>query len=217
MSNLVRAKPKGGAPLDPVDPGDVLERLVLGIGQAASVCGVSVRQLAYWTDKGFVRAVHEHKGRTYDYDGLEKVCLIKEGLSLGYTLDAAAAAADIFLRRRNEERKRVDKLAGSQLDQFILSQAEYLEQAADRIRQEVDTSRSADLGELATSCTGVQAILAFLERNPYTVTTAHDLASRLGRMVEDVEKELHLLEGKRLVQRLRYPRGDVYRYMSRRR
>jgi DNA-binding transcriptional MerR regulator len=216
MSDSAHATPHRRG-LDPIDPSEVLDRLVLGIGQAAAVCGVSVRQLSYWTEKGFIAPVHHHKGRAYDYAALEKTWLIKDGLSQGYTLDGAVAAAEVFLRRRNEERKQVDRLSGPQLDQFLLSQAEHLRHTADRIRREVETSRRANLGELAVSCSGVQGILAMLERNPNVVTTAADLALRLGKAVEEVEKELRLMEDRRLVQRLRYPHGDVYRYVSRRR
>ena len=66
---------KKKAGLRPIDIRELMERLRLGIGQAAALCDVSIRQLSYWTDKGIITPVDEEKNRSYDYMALEKVAL----------------------------------------------------------------------------------------------------------------------------------------------
>jgi len=163
------ARERGRSPVRPVDFGKLLERLELGIGQAAHLCGVSIRQLSYWTDKGIIKPSERGGSRTYDYAAIEKVCLIRQGLDHGYSL-------------------------------------------------EVRTYRvSGDLGRMAASLGGIEKLIAFLEANPYTVSTARQIALRVGREAEAVQDELDLLEQRRFVQKISYPGADVYRYIPPRR
>lgn len=216
MTNRTEGKRKKG--LIAVDINEVVEGLHLGIGQTAALCGVSVRQLSYWTDKGIVQPVDEDRSRTYDYTAVEKVCLIKQGLDQGYSLEGAVQEAEAFLRRREEEHHRVEQLSDSELEQLILQQANHLQQLAERIRREIRTYRvSGDLGKVAASLSGVERLIAFFEANPYTVNTARQIALRLGREVSEVENELDLLEQKKFIQKISYPGSDVYRYIPQRR
>ena len=80
--------------LQPIDLSDLLTRLRLGIGQAASLCGVSIRQLSYWTDKGIVQPVDEDRTRNYDYPAIEKITLIKQALDQGFSLEGAVAEVE---------------------------------------------------------------------------------------------------------------------------
>ncbi|HUT75941.1 MAG TPA: MerR family transcriptional regulator [Armatimonadota bacterium] len=215
MTGRTDGKKKG---LTPIDISDLLAGLQLGIGQAAALCGVSVRQLSYWTDKGIVQPVDEERSRTYDYSAVEKVCLIKQGLDQGYSLEGAVQEADAFLKRREDERRRVEQLPDSELEQLILQQANHLQQLAERIRREIRTYRvSGDLGQVAASLTGVERLIGFFEANPYTVNTARQIALRLGRETTEVEEELDLLEQKKFIQKISYPGSDVYRYIPQRR
>ena len=81
MAEAARERPSSS--VRPVDLSKLLERLELGIGQAAQLCGVSIRQLSYWTDKGIIQPADEGASRTYDYHAIEKVCLIKQALDHG--------------------------------------------------------------------------------------------------------------------------------------
>ena len=65
--------------------------------------------------------------------------------------------------------------------------------------------------------TGILELIAFLEANPYTVNTARQIALRVGRESDQVQKELDLLEERRFVQKISYPGADVYRYIPPRR
>ncbi len=212
------AHERGRSGVRAVDLSKLLERLELGIGQAAHLCGVSIRQLSYWTDKGIIQPSDRKGSRTYDYKAIEKVCLIKQALDHGYSLEGAVAEAEAFLAARDSERDRLARAPEGELRQLAAARADRLQQLADRVRRGLRTYRvSGDLGRLAASLSGLEQLIAFLEANPYTVNTARQIALRVGREPSAVEKELSLLEQRRFVQRISYPGADVYRYIPPRR
>ena len=201
-----------------IDIRDLIDRLRLGIGQAASLCDVSIRQLSYWTDKGIITPIDEEKNRSYDYAALEKVALIKQALDQGYSLEGAVAEADGFIKRRDQERHQLESMPDSDLEQFVLAQASQLSGLSDKIRREIRTYRvSGQLQGAATTLGGVDRLISFFEANPYTVNTARQIAIRLGREMTEVERELQLLEQKHFIQKISYPGSDVYRYIPQRR
>jgi len=204
--------------LRPVDLGQLLDHIQLGIGQAAELCGVSVRQLSYWTDKGIIEPVDENRSRSYGFQSVEKISLIKQALDQGFSLEGAVTEAERFLREREEEGKKLEGMSDTDLEQLVLTRAGQLAQLADRIRREVRTHRvSGDLGQLASSLGGIDHLIGFFEANPYTISTARQIALRLGSEVNEVERELQMLEEKRFIQRISYPGADVYRYIPQRR
>jgi DNA-binding transcriptional MerR regulator len=209
---------RGATSVKPVDLSKLLERLELGIGQAAHLCGVSIRQLSYWTDKGIVKPTDRSGSRTYDYLAIEKVCLIKQALDQGYSLEGAVSEADGFLARRDRERRELEETPDEELQRLAGSRSEKLGQFADRIRRGLRTYRvSGELGRMAASLGGLEKLISFLEANPYTVNTARQIALRVGREVDSVQKELDLLEQRHFIQKIKYPGADVYRYIPRRR
>ncbi|GKT02736.1 MerR family transcriptional regulator [Furfurilactobacillus sp. WILCCON 0119] len=65
--------------------------VLLGISDLARASGVSVTQLRYWTDKGYVDSVSQDEGnRKFTYDTVFKVRAIKAYMDEGFTLAAAA-------------------------------------------------------------------------------------------------------------------------------
>jgi DNA-binding transcriptional MerR regulator len=234
QSATPRARAKEG--IRPIDLGEALSHLKLGIGPAARMCGVSIRQLSYWTDKGVFcrdtpdpeveapknskasRAGDATRSRLYDFPALEKACLIKQGLDLGFSLEAAVVEAEAFLRRRKEETKKLGRLSEPELSSLVQEQSESLAGLAERIRRGLRTYRvSGDLGRMAASSRGLERLISFFEANPFTVNTARQIALRMGRDVEEVTKELKVLEEKHFIQRIAYPGNDIYRYLPRRR
>ncbi len=212
------ARDRGSSAVRPVDLNKLLDRLHLGIGQAAQLCGVSIRQLSYWTDKGIITPNEESGSRSYDFAAIEKVCLIKQALDQGYSLEGAVAEAESYLERRNSDQKALEEMDEVELRKLVLARTERLHQFADRIRRGLRTYRvSGDLGRLVASVNGLEKLIAFLEANPYTVNTARQIAIRVGRESEQVQKELDLLEQRRFVQKISYPGADVYRYIPARR
>jgi DNA-binding transcriptional MerR regulator len=212
------SRERASSSVRPVDLSKLLEHLELGIGQAAQLCGVSIRQLSYWTDKGILQPTDQGGSRTYDYAAIEKVCLIKQALDQGYSLEGAVAEAETFLAQRHKEQQSLLSMADVDLRKLVLARAEKLHQFADRIRRGLRTYRvSGDLGRLVASVNGLEKLIAFLEANPYTVNTARQIALRVGRESGQVQQELDLLEQRRFVQKISYPGADVYRYLPRRR
>lgn len=212
-----RAKKDEEQPLHPVDLDELLGRLQLGIGQTAELCGISLRQLSYWTDKGMVEPVDPQGSRNYDYPAIEKLILIKQALHQGYSLEGAASEAEAVVARRNEHQRRLAQRSQQELKKLVLSQADQLRQLADQIRREVRTRQvSGDLGGEVASLGGLEKLIAFFEANPYTVNTARKIALGLGRDVKEVEKELELLEQRKFLRSMDMPWGKVYRYIPKR-
>jgi len=216
MAEALRAR--GTSAVRAVDLSKVLERLELGIGQAAHLCGVSIRQLSYWSDKGIIKPTERGGSRTYGYSAIEKVCLIKQALDQGYSLEGAVTEVETFLARRDQEREELAEVPDGEVRRLAGERAEKLQQLAERIRRGLRTYRvSGELGRMAASLGGLEKLITFLEANPYTVNTARQIALRVGRETEAVQGELDLLEQRRFIQRISYPGADVYRYIPPRR
>lgn len=81
------------------DEARLLSRLLLNATDAARVCGVTVRQLTYWTDKGIVSGDGEG-GRSYDLAALRKAIAIKQAMLDGYTLEKAAQLVETLASGR---------------------------------------------------------------------------------------------------------------------
>jgi DNA-binding transcriptional MerR regulator len=218
MGMVEAAHERSSSSVRPVDLSKLLERLELGIGQAAQLCGVSIRQLSYWTDKEIVKPTEKGGSRTYDYQAIEKVYLIKQALDQGYSLEGAVQEATTYLARRDRKQKKVAGMPEAELRKLAAERPDRLRQFAGRIRRGLRTYRvSGDLGRLVASVSGFERLIAFLEANPYTVNTARQIALRVGREAERVQEELNLLEQRRFVQKISYPGADVYRYIPPRR
>lgn len=68
------------------------------IGEAAKVCGVTVKQIRHWQDKGYIKSAPrivcgERAYRQFEKEDLEVIRSIKEYLDQGYTLKTAAGKA----------------------------------------------------------------------------------------------------------------------------
>gem|GEM_PF-993311 len=218
--------------IKPIDLTEALARLQLGIGSAARLCGVSIRQLSYWTDKGVFSSDGDApakagkksskksalRSRLYDFAAIEKACLIKQGLDLGFGLEAAVTEAEDFLKKKREQKKRLSRLGAPELAKQVSASAASLTELAERVRRGLRTYRvSGDLGRMAASSKGLEKVISFFEANPFTVNTARQIALRLGRGVEEIAKELQILEEKKFIQKIHYPGNDIYRYLPRRR
>jgi DNA-binding transcriptional MerR regulator len=77
---------------------DFLGKLVVGIGEVSEITGVPQRQIRYWEDKGFIKAVSGSTSSTrrYDYINIKKIVSIQSYQAEGFTLEAAV--------RKHEER-----------------------------------------------------------------------------------------------------------------
>src|SRR3990172_369632 len=143
------------ARLQPLEPTRTLEKLRLTTGKAAEFCGVSRRQLCYWTDTGIVVGVEPGEGdelegleekdglrRLYDFPALHKVLLIKDTLDHGPGLRRAARDVEQYLLEKRKERAELLSSFPQKREPFLLEQAERLEKLAGRINQLLPTMSS---------------------------------------------------------------------------
>lgn len=131
--------------LEPVEPGVLLQQLKLTTGKAAQFCGVSRRQLCYWTDTGIVSSIEGEEEddtddaarRSYDFDALHRVLLIQQALKHTPGLRRAAREVEQHLTAR---RRRAEELASSieqKREDFLTEQADMLENLANKMREQI--------------------------------------------------------------------------------
>ncbi len=82
--------------LEPPNRGALWLRLALTPTQVAELCGVSPRQVLYWTRAGYITAAPGNPGR-YNGNAVDLCLLIKQGRAAGLPLERAAAAARDYL------------------------------------------------------------------------------------------------------------------------
>jgi DNA-binding transcriptional MerR regulator len=138
--------------LEPVEPARLLQQLRLTTGKAAQFCGVSRRQLCYWTDTGIVFSVESEEEetsddasrRSYDFEALYRVLLIQQALKHTPGLRRAAREVEQHLAAR---RRRGEELATS-IDQkredFLTEQADLLDGLAAKIREQLSRTQTRD-------------------------------------------------------------------------
>jgi DNA-binding transcriptional MerR regulator len=134
--------------LHDIDPYALLESLRLTTGKAAEFCGVSRRQLCYWTDIGLVNAIEqdpeEEEGeedaasrRVYDFEALYKIMLIKQALQRVKGLRRAAKETDDFLQRRNREADELRSSIEKKREVFLTAQADRLESLSQNLQGKI--------------------------------------------------------------------------------
>ncbi|MGD0112776.1 MAG: hypothetical protein ABSD48_13030 [Armatimonadota bacterium] len=138
--------------LEPVEPALLLQQLKLTTGKAAQFCGVSRRQLCYWTDTGIVSSIESEDEeepddaarRSYDFDALHRVLLIQQALKHTPGLRRAAREVEQHLAAR---RRRAEELANSieqKREDFLTEQADMLENLTNKIREQLPRVQSRE-------------------------------------------------------------------------
>jgi DNA-binding transcriptional MerR regulator len=65
---------------------EALPDLTLNIAQTAALCGISIRQLGYWTRQGYVEASGQGARRAYGLTAIRKVLAIRKAMEAGASL-----------------------------------------------------------------------------------------------------------------------------------
>ena len=65
---------------------EALPDLTLNIAQTAALCGISVRQLGYWTRQGYVDAQGQGVRRTYGLPAIQRLLTIRRAMEAGLSL-----------------------------------------------------------------------------------------------------------------------------------
>ena len=130
--------------LEPIEASELLKGLKLTTGKAAQFAGVSRRQLCYWTDTGLVSSIEgadpeddgdESSRRSYDFEALHKVLLIKQALEQNSGLRRAAKEVE---RHVAERRRNAEELLNSieqKREAFLTAQADKLESVVGEVQQ----------------------------------------------------------------------------------
>lgn len=88
---------------------ELLNKLVVGIGEVSDITGIPTRKIRYWEEKGIIQSENENEGTTrrYNYINVKKMILIQEMLDEGYTLDAAAEKVENRIKNLNDAFRRL--------------------------------------------------------------------------------------------------------------
>jgi DNA-binding transcriptional MerR regulator len=138
---------KEGDTLHAIDPIGLLENLRLTTGKAAEFCGVSRRQLCYWTDIGLVNAIEPEEGeeeeekdasrRVYDFQALYKIMLIKQALQRVKGLRRAEKETEDFLQKRHQEAEELRNSIEKKREVFLSVQADRLDLLARSLQAKI--------------------------------------------------------------------------------
>lgn len=113
MRKRVDVVPKNKLTLSTILDAPIISRIMVGIGEAVEITGVSPRQLRYWEEKGIIRSLGDTSSanRRYDYPTLEKIVLLKDFLDQGFTLEAATRRLEERIQQLNKTILKLTKLA----------------------------------------------------------------------------------------------------------
>ncbi len=193
--------------LQPIEASELLRGLRLTTGKAAQFAGVSRRQLCYWTDTGIVSSVEgddeEENGdssgrRTYDFDALHKVLLIKQALEQSSGLRRAAREVERHLaeRRRNGE-----ELAASieqKREEFLTEQADRLDALVAQIQQLLPKLKDRDrVLELHSALDWLDRIADRVQAGHVLLEEDAEACLRLASLVEQAEAKLESMGSSR--------------------
>lgn len=117
-----------------IDEEEVLSRLALSATEAARVCGVTVRQLTYWTDKGIVGTA-AGESRSYGLGSLRKALLIRQAMETGQALEKAVAAVDARLAQKARDRAEADARPAEALREALERRLEGLGRQIEALRE----------------------------------------------------------------------------------
>jgi len=137
------ASAEGGL-LEPIEASELLKGLKLTTGKAAQFAGVSRRQLCYWTDTGIVASLEgddpdesadDSSRRSYDFQSLHKVLLIKQALEQNSGLRRAAKEVDRFVSQRRRDAEELMNSIEQKRETFLTEQASKLEAVIGQVQQ----------------------------------------------------------------------------------
>ena len=164
------------------EEGQSLSRLWLNATDAAKVCGITVRQLTYWTDKGLVPS-SSHNGRSYDVRSLNRAMSIDRLMGGGLTLEKASRFLDESARTDGEEGL---ASVGATIDDLVASIEDYRRRlpaflAMANVRQASSMLESVDLAAILTGGEDAGAVAA-------------EVASRLNAVGEVIQDAVAALQ-----------------------
>ena len=100
--------------LTPPNRGALWLNLALTKTQLADLCGLTTRQIGYWTQRGYLSTSPSHPDR-YNGNAVDLCMLIKQGLDQGLTFQRALGQARRVLTEEVTGQRGLDSLDAQQL------------------------------------------------------------------------------------------------------
>ena len=157
---------------------EVLPDLTLNIAQTAALCGISVRQLGYWTRQSYVTAQGQGARRTYGLEAVRHVLAIHKAMDGGASLRQALRSISI---REPAAPSASPALASPALASPALAQPTPAELPVSDAGSLVPAALSSVESHALARC-----LRAFFETNRYVRDHAGGLAVKIGRAEDDV-------------------------------
>lgn len=188
---------------------DLLPRLELTIGQVAHLTDLTVRQISYWTNKGFLAATNPKK-RLYDFKALRKAILMREALTHGYALAEAASLAEQTFALEQANERALREMSPQELEPYVRAKIEELEELCRRVKRALPAAQSGEDLRRSYQLIARLELLSLFERNPGARDTAQWLARQVGRDVTVIEEVLERLVQERYIQRIERGARVIY-------
>ena len=157
---------------------EVLPDLTLNIAQTAALCGISVRQLGYWTRQSYVTAQGQGARRTYGLEAVRHVLAIHKAMDGGASLRQALRSISI---REPAAPSASPALASPALASPALARPTPAELPVSDAGSLVPAALSSVESHALARC-----LRAFFETNRYVRDHAGGLAVKIGRAEDDV-------------------------------
>ncbi len=165
---------------------NALPNLVLNIAQTADLCGISVRQLGYWTKQGYVIASGRGARRCYNLDAIRRLLAIRDAMNNGASLRQSL------------------RLVAS-LAPVVVPSGRSLLSEAQRAREEVSGSNALPPPYAERLA---QNLLSLFQSQAGARDNISGLAAKLGRSEDDIRAVIDPLCARGLLSQ-RMAQGDV--------
>ena len=173
--------------------GEVLGRLRLSAAEAARVCGITPRQLIYWTKKGIIRPSRDGAD-DYDIHALEKAIRVRQSLAQGISLEKATQQVERDLGVLEAEVERLAALDGEELEQELRGRLERLEARVADLRHTLPSALTLARLRRAVASLGRLETAGLLGASGANGELAKTVAARLGRAVDELESLVREVE-----------------------
>lgn len=190
--------------LEPIEAAQLLQGLRLTTGKAAQFSGVSRRQLCYWTDTGIISSLEgeeeeDDEGgnsnrRTYDFDALHRVLLIKQALEHASGLRRAAKEVEKYLSERRRNGNELETSIEQKREEFLTEQADLLEGVANQVQQLLPRLKDRNrVLELYSALGWLDRIAERIQSGQILLEEDADACLRLAGLIEQAEAQLQTM------------------------
>ena len=166
---------------------EILSRLRLSAAEAARVCGVTPRQLIYWTRKGIIRTGGTDGEHDFDAPTMERAIRIRDALAGGLSLEKAAQQVDRDQSARTAEVDRLAGLDGDALEAELRQRLARLEERMGTLRYSLPVSLTLARLRRAVALLSRLEISGLFQAAVVSGDAARAVTLRLERAVAELE------------------------------